>query len=100
MAPTPLTTFQGEVQQSQRHLDLLFTCVAKPMRQALEEFQRNVVGYEAEAYLRKYMNPISYEWLNILLDRYKGHVIEFSCYAQNWGTIPGFNTVWWEVRNY
>ena len=98
MCPTAKTVFQGEVQQSTEHLDLLYTTVAKPMREALAEYSRAISGIIAVAHLRHYLCANSYDWLMILLERYPHHVIEFSAFSVNWGTIPGYNTVFWEVR--
>lgn len=100
MAPTEKTLFQGEVQRSNRHLDLFYTTVAKPMRDALKERSRQVYGVEADLLLQYYMNQRSYEWLQHLLDTYVDHVVEFSVYGVCWGTVPGFNTIYWEVRKY
>jgi len=103
MAPTERTLFQGEVMQpvdGKKCLDLLFTTVRKPMRPALQEKAKRVDGLLAISWLRSMLCPNSYEWLQVLLDRYPGHVVEFSTYEIKWGTLPGFNTVFWEVRNY
>lgn len=100
MAPTAKTLFQGEVQQGINHLDLYYTTVAKPMREALKSESEQVSGIVATSLLRRYLCPNSYDWLQILLDRYPGHVVELSTYSVEWGTLPGFNTVFWEVRMY
>lgn len=100
MAPTEKTLLQGEVRQSERHLDVLLTCVPLPMREALAVDSWSDYGLGASLALRTCLCPSSWEWLNVLLDRYPEHVVEFSTYAVNWGTIPGYNTVFWEVRRY
>ena len=100
MCPTSKTIFQGEVQQSIEHLDLLYTTVAKPMREALAEYSRSVSGIIAVALLRHYLCANSYDWLMTLLDCYPDHVIEFSAFSVNWGTLPHFNMVVWECRKY
>lgn len=98
MAPTELTTFQGEIQQSTNYLDLYYSHVKKPMRQSLIEGGRQVSGVTAVSLLKQFMDPTSYDWVEILLHRYPGHVIEFSCYSRYWGILPGRNTIIWEVR--
>lgn len=98
MAPTHLTLFQGEVQQSTNHIDLYYSQVRKPMRASLLEGGRQVSGILAIGLLRKYLCETSYDWLQTLLTEFEDHVIEFSTYATNWGTIPNVNTVFWEVR--
>ena len=72
----------------------------KPMRDALKEERLTAWDLKALSLVALHMNPKSIDWLNILFQRYPGHVIEFSVYEQNWGTLAGFNTVFWEVRNY
>jgi hypothetical protein len=99
MAPTALTTIQGEVRRSERGLDLTYSRVAKPMRQSLLEGSRSACGLIAQELLRYYMDAPSYDWLNELLTEYPESVVEFSCYGTRWGTL-GLNTVFWEVRNY
>lgn len=100
MAPTELTTLQGEVWRTVGGLELTYSTVKKPMRNALAESQLHTVGITANALLFDHMNDYSYDWLRTLLDRYPDHVVEFSCYGRDWGTVPGHNTVFWEVRAY
>ena len=103
MAPTERTVIQGEIQQvdkPQPGTVLTYSTVAKPMRDALKEERLTAWDLKALSLVALHMNPKSIDWLNILFQRYPGHVIEFSVYEQNWGTLAGFNTVFWEVRNY
>ena len=97
--------FQGEVQQAppgcgRCGLDLFYTRIAKPMRTALAENAVQVSGIIARVTLECLMDPLSYDWLQVLLERYEGHVVEFSTYGRQWGTLPGYRTVFWEIRNY
>lgn len=104
MAPTEETLINGEVQQTQFAvegrcgLDLYYSRVAKPMRASLLEGGRQVSGIIARLTLEYFLDPSSYDWVMELLQLYPDHVVEFSTYAVNWGTIPGRNTVIWEVR--
>lgn len=96
---------QGEVQQAvpgcgRCGLELYYTTIAKPMRQAMAEQAATVWGLKALAILQTSLCANSYEWLQELIKRYPGHVIEFSTYRCRWGTLPDFNTVFWEVRRY
>lgn len=100
MAPTELTVFQGEVRRSINHLDLYYSTIAKPMRDSLREGGKQAYGLKAGILLRYYLDGPSYDWLQHLLGEYDNHVIEFSTYSVKWGTVPGMNTVFWEVRNY
>jgi hypothetical protein len=101
MAPTEQTLLQGEVCETPYGgLELLYTTVAKPMREALAEQQKTVRGLTAKVILETYLCPNSLEWLYELFRRYPLHVVEFSTYGCNWGTLPNFNTVFWEIRLY
>lgn len=100
MAPTSKTLFQGEVQRSHNYLDLYYSTVPKPMRDSLVEGGQQCSGVRARLLLEYYLDPVSHDWLQVLLDQYPGHVVEFSTYSVCWGTIPNRNTVIWEVRNY
>src|SRR5688500_68131 len=71
MCPTEKTTFQGEVRRSQGYLDLYYSRVAKPMRQALsqETGEPHIAGgAKVPLLLQYYMDPSSYDWLQELLD--------------------------------
>lgn len=100
MAPTERTLIQGEVMLGVHGLRLFYSRVKKPMREALHGSAEEVEGLVASNLLKRYLCPKSWEWLNYLLEAYPDHVIEFSTYSKSWGTLPGYNTVFWEVRNY
>lgn len=57
-------------------------------------------GLAARLVLERHLNPSSLADLNVLRDRYPGHVYEFSTLDRNYGTVPGRNAVVWEVRDY
>lgn len=99
MAPSKKTTFQGEVIQLPSGLELTYTTVAKPMRDALRERTQYASRLVARLLLEHYMDPVDYDWLQVLLERYDGHVVEFSCYSVSFGTL-GRRTVIWECRMY
>lgn len=101
MAPHDRGTIQGELMQSERgSLYLLYTRGKKPMRDALAESSHEARGIVALTLLKHYLCPKSYDWLQVLLSRYPEHVIEFSCFSVEFGTLPGFNTCFWECRLY
>ena len=100
MAPTNKTVIQGEVQQTEKGITLTWTHIKKPMREALSAFTSMSYGLEAVNLLKRHMCPTSWDWLQELLSMYPCHVVEFSTYSVNWGTVPNVNTVWWEIRNY
>lgn len=98
MAPTEKTTIQGEVRLSTYGVEFRYSCLALPMRAALSQSQKTVTGLTAVMLLKQHLNASSYDWLIELLELYPDHIIEISAYSQEWGTIPGYNCVFWEVR--
>lgn len=107
MAPHHLNVIQGEVQVIASNttwpsgLALRYSTVPDlPMRDALAKHQQHAYGIIASSILHYDLCPNSYDWLQILLERYPGHVVEFSTFRTNWGTLDNYNTVFWEVRNY
>lgn len=100
MAPTRSTILQGEVMEGPWGLNLTWTHIRKPMRDALAVYQEYDTGLTAKHLLQRSMNDLSWEWLQYLLESYPDHVIEFSVYDHCWGTVPGHNTVFWECRRY
>jgi hypothetical protein len=100
MCPTERTTIQGEVSLLAAGLTLRYSTVVAPMREALAKNQHHVQGIIANGLLRKYLCPTSYDWMMYLLSAYPDHVVEFTALSTNWGTVPGVNTLIWEVRAY
>lgn len=101
MAPHDLNLLQGEVMRGVWGLELYCSpVVGLPMRDALRELSFSLRGLSAQQILRSKMDELSWQWLEYLLEEYPDHVVEFSCFAKCWGTVPGFNTVFWEVRKY
>ena len=100
MAPTELTVMQGEVMLTEKGMTLTASYLNRPMREALKESSFHRTGLRASLQLRVYFNALSWDWINVLFDRYPDHVIEFSCYSRCWGTLAGYNVVFWEVRKY
>lgn len=98
--PDEARRLQGEVQTGLWGLDLYYTTVRRPMRDALQKQAFSTAGATSLWLLRRYLDEQSYEWLRYLLDEYKDHVVEFSSYSCEWGTLKGYNTVFWEVRKY
>lgn len=94
-----LGLLQGEVYRSPEYPSLFCSREPVSMKAALERGTQ-MHGITAVLLLRRFLCPNSLDWLYHLLDTYDGHVIEFSAYAVNYGMLPGFNTLFWEVRNY
>ena len=99
MCPTEKTIFQGEIYESDTGLQLFGSRIVAPMRVAL---QQGVCYNELLALmiLRQVMNERSYGWFEYLREAYPGHVMEFTALSRCWGTCPGENVLWWEVRQY
>jgi len=100
MCPHHRGTIQGEVQQGLWGLDLTWTTGKLPMRQALASHSNYSQWLKATNLLRCSMNDLSYRWLQWLFEAYPNHVVEFTCLNTCWGTVPGHNTIFWEVRKY
>lgn len=101
MAPHNCNLLQGECIGTGKDFTMLCTSVLDlPMRDALAKSSSYLYGISALHRLRRAMNDKSWEWYETLVDRYPEHVIEFSTFSKCWGTLPGYNTVFWEVRKY
>lgn len=100
MAPHDENLIQGEVQRTPSGLYLRYSTIkGLPMRDVLLK-GKHAYLLTALGLLQRYLDTKSYEWLMYLLDEYEDHVVEFSSFSKCWGTIPGMNTVFWEVRRY
>jgi hypothetical protein len=100
MAPHDKGVIQGEIKRETVGLYLEYNTQKLPMREGFEIERQHASMVTAQQLLVNAMDPNSWEWLNVLLQRYLDHVVEFSTFSEPWGTIPGYNTVFWEVRKY
>lgn len=99
-APDAMLTMQGEFYHGTEGYCLFCSTEQTQMRPALTNSGKQFYGLQALGRMKAYCNANSYEMMMELLDKYPEAVIEFSCYSRCLGTIPGLNTVIWEVRNY
>jgi hypothetical protein len=90
---------QGEVILSSWGYELTYSTVKKPMRDALREETLTARGLGALMLLRGALDAEDFDWLEVLLRRYSGHVVEFSAHGHSWGTLHRPMVVW-EVRSY
>jgi len=67
---------------------------------ALGEWRSSCFGLEATLLIQAAMTPSSYADWQALLERYPGHVLEFSVWQDCLGDTPGRNAVVWEIRRY
>lgn len=101
MCPTEKTLMNGEFMIGDNgEAYLFYSTVKKPMRASLKEGGRQLGGVTAWVILQQLMNVRSFEWLQHLIWNYPGHVVEFTTLSTCWGTNPGYNTLYWEVRRY
>lgn len=92
--------FQGEIMQRPWGLYLRYSLLPLPMREAFARQVSDTTGLRAKLLIERFMCQRSLEWLHHLLDEYDGHVVEFSTYGHEVGVVPGYNTMFWEVRMY
>lgn len=101
-APDEKGTLQGEVCRTFRGLEgQLGLTSGLRMRDAIARGLLTPRGYlETRVLLERYMDPSSREDLDALFELYPDAAIEFTCYSCAVGSLPGRNTLFWEVRNY
>jgi len=90
---------QGEVFRFDDGLNLLYSFEKIPLSTAMN-YANQALRSQALYILKYYMDPNSYNDLEILLDTYDNAVIEFGVYSCDVGIIKNRNTIFWEVRNY
>lgn len=98
--PDHLLTLNGELIEEHGEPWLSYSTAPVTMRVAMREpHVRRARGVRALGICDWYMEPVAADWLRELLARYPGHAIEFSTYRLGLGDL-GWNTVFWEVRDY
>jgi hypothetical protein len=107
--PSVVRILQGEVCRGPGGLWLNYTTLDLPMRPALAQGGRHAYGLQAKMLLQSHLDPGSYDELMDLLDTFDdctnrgmptSHVVEFSCWGQWIGDVPGRNSILWETRAY
>ena len=56
-------------------------------------------GLRAKLKLQHYMDAVSWDWLQEIFDTFPNSVVEFSTFSCPVGHL-GWNTAFWEIRNY
>ncbi|TXH47716.1 MAG: hypothetical protein E6Q97_26625 [Desulfurellales bacterium] len=99
-------TLQGEVMRSVSGHGLGLTlCYSQLFSQwtCREEMRQPKLitkhGLEADAMLKQFLDERSYDWMRELCDMYPEAVTEFTSFDCRVGSF-GWNTLFWEVRNY
>ena len=97
-APDECLTFQGEVAQTTRHLDLRYSTVPGiGMRETMAD-PKYAWGLKAKLLLEHYLDPSSLADLYALFDTYEDCTVEFSAFSIDLGCIPHRNCLVWECR--
>lgn len=78
----------------------LFTFETGPIPEALATSSDVAWGLRADLLLQQYMTPSSYADLQVLMEKYDGHVFELSVWESCLGDTPGRNAIVWEIRRY
>lgn len=99
--PTNRLLLQGEIQRGLSIYDFTYTTEkGVPNRPSLWKNKQYATGLKAILLCQHFMWPKSYDNLQELFELYPNAVIEFSCVDFECGSIPGHNTIFWEVRHY
>jgi hypothetical protein len=102
-APDERLLIQGEYQdgmimpaENPRNKYLMWSTEQTQMKRVKQ--WHHTEGSASVAILRSYLNDNSWDDLQVLLEQYPNHIIEFSAYECFVGNLPGRNTLIWEVR--
>lgn len=100
--PNEKQTLMGEIVRTERGMQGFLVVGTKlPMRPAMAAGLLKPRGYlETRMLLEKYMDPSSRDDLDMILELFPDHVVEFSCFSVNVGIFPRRNTLMWETRAY
>lgn len=95
-------TIQGELLVNENGYNLYIgpANVYKMREMFTHNLAKQYYGLRARLTMKHYMNDNSLDEVDLLLERYPNHVIEFTCYSITLGNLPRRNTIIWEVRNY
>lgn len=100
-APCKKVIVQGEYWNGGKPVDYFFhSRELVHMRDALKISPKHSIGLVSRVIIKHAMTPSSWEDWNVLIDQYPNHVLEVSIYNCCLGTIPGRNSIVWEIRRY
>jgi hypothetical protein len=99
-APDERVVMHGEIMHGCNGIVLSYSRVRANQREAFRQERIERCGSVALHLLRLWADPSSAEDILALLDLYPDHVVEFTVYDRCLGTVPGRNTITWEVRAY
>lgn len=92
-------TMQGEVAEFPGGWYLRYSTLPDHMRPALAQEPREARGLRAMAIAEHFMDARSYQCLRDLMEKFPGHVVEFTCASEPIGDLR-WNSIIWEVRRY
>ena len=99
LAPDHLNTLQGEVMRDERYLYLRYTLHSHERMRFTMDRMAHVRGLTANMLLRRYLDPVAWDTLQYVWDRWEDAIVEFCCYEKQVGTL-GSNTLFWEARTH
>lgn len=68
------------------------------MREALRDHAQQLQHWPMALWLKAVLTPAAFEELEDIMDRFPGHIVEFSVYSGNVGDRPLNNWLVWEIR--
>lgn len=100
--PDEKRVLQGEICRTHRGLEgFLDVQSILPMRPAIAAGHMRHCSYATvNALLDKFMDSNSRDDLEMLLELYEGHTVEFTTFSVDVGVFPCRNTLMWETRAY
>ncbi|MBD3404679.1 MAG: hypothetical protein GF411_00920 [Candidatus Lokiarchaeota archaeon] len=97
--PVESRVIQGELMELPGGLYFRHTFAKRPMREAFEIQDLIATGVNALMVLKNHVDPVSFDELRELLDKYPGCVVEFTEFKIPVGVFNRTMVVW-EVRHY
>ncbi len=98
-APDDLSVLKGEVMRTPKYFYMRYDETPGLRMRDAYPTMKHAEGLEVVMRLRRTMDASSWAHLNRLFDEYPDAVVEFTVYSKPLGHF-GWNTIFWEVRNY
>jgi hypothetical protein len=98
-APDDRSLIKGEIMRDQYCWYLRYDCTPGLRMRDAYPVMKHAYGLLARSLVHSYMDAPSWDCLQDLFDRYPDSIVEFTVYDHRLGRF-GWNTVFWEVRNY
>lgn len=98
-APDERVVLQAEVTNSARFLDVRYALYSGVGMRLAYDVMKHAQGLVALTLLRQHLDAPSLDTLWDILRDYRDSVVELSSYPMGVGVL-GWNTLFWEVRDY